>query len=80
MPNELFQVGPLQRGQIRLLERIATTRERSFRTYGAPRLHVKLAEQGDGVGRKRMARLIRQPVLVGVSRRSKFMLTTVGRY
>lgn len=60
-----------------LLERIAAIHERSYRTYGAPRVHAELAEQGVGVGCKRIARLMRGARLVGASRRGKFVRTTV---
>jgi putative transposase len=45
-------------------------------TYGAPRLQIDLAEAGIRVGRKRVARLMRNAGLVGVSRR-KSTVTTV---
>jgi putative transposase len=45
-------------------------------TYGAPRIHAELAAQGIRVGRKRIARLMRQAGVAGVSRR-KFVTTTV---
>jgi putative transposase len=45
-------------------------------TYGAPRLQIDLAEAGIRVGRKRVARLMRNAGLVGVSRR-KSTITTV---
>jgi len=38
-------------------------------TYGAPRVHAELAAQGIRVGRKRVARLMSQAGLAGVSRR-----------
>jgi putative transposase len=48
----------------------------SHGTYGAPRIHVELADKGTRVGRKRVARLMLQAGLAGVSRR-KFVVTTV---
>ncbi len=45
-------------------------------TYGAPRVHAELAAEGIRVGRKRIARLMSQAGLAGVSRR-KFVTTTV---
>lgn len=45
-------------------------------TYGVPRIHAELAEQGMCVGRKRVARLMRAAELAGVSRR-RFVTTTV---
>ncbi len=44
--------------------------------YGAPRVHAELAAKGVRVGRKRVARLMSQAGLTGVSRR-KFVVTTV---
>jgi putative transposase len=45
-------------------------------TYGAPRIHAELASEGTHVGRKRVARLMREKGLRGVSRR-KWTTTTV---
>lgn len=42
---------------------------RSRGTYGAPRIHTDLAEEGIAVGQKRVARLMREMDLRGVSRR-----------
>jgi putative transposase len=44
-------------------------------TYGAPRLQIDLAEAGIRVGRKRVARLMRNAGLVGVSRRKSTVTT-----
>lgn len=61
-----------------LLERIETAHEESRGTYGAPRIHAELQEQGIRVGRKRVARLMREAGLVGVSRRRGTRTTTPG--
>jgi putative transposase len=45
-------------------------------TYGAPRIHAELVANGIRVGRKRVARLMRQAGVAGVSRR-RFVITTV---
>jgi len=45
-------------------------------TYGAPRIHAELAAKGIHMSRKRVARLMSQAGLAGVSRR-KFVTTTV---
>ena len=45
-------------------------------TYGAPRIHAELTAKEMRVGRKRVARLMLQAGLAGVSRR-KFVVTTV---
>jgi len=52
-----------------LTERIRMIHEESYGTYGAPRVHAELREQGVRVGRKRVARLMRRARLQGVSRR-----------
>ena len=44
--------------------------------YGAPRIHAELAAKGTYIGRKRVARLMTQAGLAGVSRR-RFVTTTV---
>jgi putative transposase len=50
----------------------------SLETYGAPRVHAELRHaHGVRVGRKRVARLMRQLGLEGVSRRGKRHRTTV---
>jgi putative transposase len=59
-----------------LLTEIRVAHEVSRGTYGAPRIHAELAAKGIRVGRKRVARLMSQASLVGVSRR-KFVITTV---
>jgi putative transposase len=58
-----------------LQQRIRTIHVLSRQTYGAPRVHAELQEEGTHVGRKRVARLMRAASLQGVSRR-KFIRTT----
>ena len=48
---------------------IQTIHKRSRGTYGVPRVHAELRDQGVCVGRKRVARLMRAAGLEGVSRR-----------
>jgi putative transposase len=55
---------------------IKSIHEQSRGTYGAPRIHAELAARGVRVGRKRVARLMREQGLRGVSRR-KWIRTTV---
>jgi putative transposase len=43
----------------------------SLQTYGAPRVQLDLADQHVHVGRKRVARLMRELGIQGVSRRGK---------
>ena len=45
-------------------------------TYGAPRVHAELAAEGVHVGKNRVARLMREAGVAGVSRR-KFAVTTM---
>jgi putative transposase len=52
-----------------LLERIRAIHQKSRGTYGVPRVHAELQAEGIHVGRKRVARLMRQAGLAGVSRR-----------
>jgi putative transposase len=58
-----------------LTESIRAAHAASHGTYGAPRIQVDLTTAGVCVGRKRIARLMRQAGLAGVSRR-KFAVTT----
>lgn len=59
-----------------LARRIKAIHHESHGTYGAPRIHAELAAQGVQVGRKRVARLMRENGIRGVSRR-KWITTTV---
>jgi putative transposase len=52
-----------------MTERIQASHARSRGTYGAPRIYQDLFEEGDRMGRKRIARLMRLAGLQGVSRR-----------
>ncbi len=61
-----------------LSERVRAIHERSRGTYGAPRIHAELIEQGECVARKRIARLMREEGLVGVSRRKGTRTTRRG--
>jgi putative transposase len=60
----------------RLVEKIKGFHERSRGTYGAPRILRDLLEDGERVGLKRVARLLRAAGLRGICRR-KFRKTTV---
>lgn len=62
-----------------LLERIRAIHRHSRGTYGAPRVQEELREQGICVGRKRIARLMREAGLEGVSRRKGTRTTTRDR-
>ena len=60
-----------------LTEQIRVAHAGSRGTYGAPRVQAELAAKGIRAGRKRIARLMAQSGLAGVSRR-KFVTTTVN--
>jgi putative transposase len=70
------RVSPRQREDAELLDQIRAWHRRSRGTYGAPRIHRDLRAVGVRVGRKRVARLLQQAGLRGVSRR-KWPVTTV---
>ena len=59
-----------------LTAKIRAAHATSNGTYGAPRLQIDLAEAGMRISRKRVARLMRNAGLVGVSRR-KSIVTTI---
>jgi len=59
-----------------LLHRIRSIHERSRGTYGAPRIHAELVDEGMSISRKRVARLMRGAKLVGVSKR-RWCTTTI---
>jgi transposase InsO family protein len=64
------------RKDVELTALIHQIHESSYRTYGAPRVHVELRETyGIRVGRKRVERLMRQAGLKGVQKR-RFVCTT----
>jgi len=59
------------RGDAILAHRIRGIHLHSRGTYGAPRIHAELADEGMRVGRKRVARLMQAAGLQGVSRRRR---------
>lgn len=61
-----------------LLEHIRAIHKRSRSTYGSPRIHAELKDLGVRIARKRVARLMRQDGIKGVSRRRK-PVTTVRK-
>jgi putative transposase len=69
-------LSPRGRKDHQLLEQIRIFHHQSRGTYGAPRIHRDLRAAGERVGRKRVARLLKQAGLRGVSRR-KWPVTTV---
>jgi putative transposase len=62
-------------GDEALLTQIRSIHARSRGTYGAPRIHAELAASGTRVSRKRIARLMREAGLQGVSRRRRYCTT-----
>lgn len=62
-----------------LTEAIRGHHRRSHGTYGAPRIHADLSEAGERTGRKRVARLMRQAGISGVTRRKGTATTVVDR-
>jgi putative transposase len=57
------------RANAALKSRIEEIHGRSRGTYGSPRIHAELLAEGERVGRKRVARLMREAGLEGASRR-----------
>lgn len=56
-------------------ERIRAIHAASDATYGMPRVRAELLEQGVAISRRRVARLMREAHLCGVSRRRGFVTT-----
>ena len=63
----------------KLQQRIEAIHRRSRQTYGVPRIHAELQEEGTRVGRKRIARLMKVSALTGVSRRKSTITTRRDR-
>lgn len=62
-----------------LREKIKTIHVESRKTYGSPRIHAELAEDGFEVGRKRVARLMAEEGIVGRRKRA-FKKTTDSKH
>ena len=60
---------------MRLRAKIRAIHAHSRGTYGRPRIHAELADEGERVGAKRVARLMKAEAIEGVSRR-KYVVTT----
>ena len=60
-----------EKSDVALVERMQAIHKRSRGTYGAPRIQAELADDGVLVSRKRVARLMRESGLSGVSRRKR---------
>jgi putative transposase len=65
------------RGDAALCERIQAIHTASRAVYGAPRVHAVLQAEGERIGRKRVARLMRACALSGVRRRAPRPRTTM---
>ena len=63
---------------VHLTTQIEQSHTRSDKTYGAPRILADLHEAGEPVSQKRVARLMRQAGLIGVSRRRAARTTVRG--
>jgi len=61
----------------RLVKQIRAVHEHSRQTYGSPRIHAELQEQGESISRKRVAGLMRQHELV--TRHKRRYKTTTQR-
>ncbi|MDF2464334.1 MAG: Integrase, catalytic region [Ramlibacter sp.] len=59
-----------------LTEAIRKAHNDSDHTYGMPRARAELRESGYSASRKRVARLMREACIRGVSRRRGFTVTT----
>jgi transposase InsO family protein len=59
--------------------KVRAAHTKSRRRYGAPRVHAELQAQGERVGKKRVARLMREDGLVA-RRRRRFVRTTDSRH
>jgi putative transposase len=69
------QPGPRALEDAKLGAKIVEIHAKSRATYGAPRITAALAREGDGVGRKRVARLMALRGLAGRHRRRKIRTT-----
>jgi transposase InsO family protein len=67
------------RNDQQLGERIVEIHDASRGTYGVPRIHAELREEGTKVGRKRVAKLMKANNIQGVSRRKGYKTTRKGR-
>ena len=61
-----------------LVERITTIWRANRKVYGRPRIHAELQAEGERVGQKRVARLMKQAGIEGASRRRSAKTTTRG--
>ncbi len=62
-----------------LIVKIRRIHKASRGTYGAPRIHAELSDEGVHVGRKRVERLMKAEGLAGVSRRRGTLTRIIHR-
>ncbi len=74
--------GPSKRLQdeASLVAEIREIFERSGKTYGSPRIHAELRARGRGMGRKRVARLMREHGLAVTRKKRRLPMTTDSRH
>lgn len=59
-----------------MTERIRQIHQDSYESYGMPRVRAERIEQGVCISRQRVARLMRQAGIHGISKRRGFTVTT----
>jgi len=64
-----------ERRDLALVDQILEIHQETRGVYGAPRIHIELRSQGVKVGKKRVARLMREVGICGVTRRKKWRTT-----
>ena len=69
-------ISPRAASDLLLAAKVAAIHAESDGTYGTPRVHAELAAQGIRVSRRRVARLMAEQGLEGVSRRTRGRSTT----
>jgi transposase InsO family protein len=70
---------PRKQENRRLLMAIKVAHQKSRKTYGSPRIHAELTENGHSCGKHRIARLMRQHGIVSKHKR-KFRVTTNSKH
>jgi putative transposase len=68
------------RDEVVLVAEIREIFEQSGKTYGSPRIHAELRARGRRIGRKRIARLMREQGLVVPRRKRRLPVTTDSRH
>jgi transposase InsO family protein len=74
--------GPIRRAQdeAALVAEIKQVFEQSSKTYGSPRIHAELRARGRRIGRKRIARLMREQGLIVPRKKRRLPVTTDSRH